>query len=381
MAEVPLTCGELDFPLTNPVLTFQAMINIATYSCTNPRILVPQQGSSIMIDGLDCETQDVVYRNSHLYTAFADLHNWGSGTVEAVRYLKINVSSNSAVIDAEYGADGYYYFDPNIYVDAYDNIVMVFSRSSGNEYAGVRWTYRNSSDAAARASESLQDGFSSYTSTYGMQDGYMRWGDYSGICLDASNDNQLWFCGEYALTQETWGNEIGSCKFVPVQFVNSVGGSQAVGNIKVNSNLTLSSGSSAHLGLGSGNTELTLAQGGSNQDRFTNTNNVPLAKHNNWDNTASWYQLNNGFTVTGKPSETQTAYFIPLNPATITTTVDGAALTNINLLFNDPWYLNSNGTQGNNLQASTPIISNSAPMRGAYNQSSGGVFITQSAST
>jgi hypothetical protein len=53
-----------------------------------------------------------MYRDGFLYTAFPTLHDWGSGTVEAIRYEKIDVSSNTAVIDALYGADGYYYFSP-----------------------------------------------------------------------------------------------------------------------------------------------------------------------------------------------------------------------------------------------------------------------------
>lgn len=176
-----------------------------------------------------------------------------------------------------------------------------------------------------------------------------------------------------------WDTEIGSFKFPPVEFTNFVGGTTAGGSLKINSNQTVNSGSTIRLGMGSSNNEMTLAQGSGNQDRFVNTNGVPLAKHINWDQAASAYLLNNSFTVSGTPGETETAYFIALNPGTITaSSVDGANISGMKLSLDDLWYLNQDGSQNNHFaQATIPITQSSSPMTGAYNQGTGGVFLNQ----
>ncbi|MCL4511124.1 MAG: T9SS type A sorting domain-containing protein [Bacteroidetes bacterium] len=366
-----VTLWRIDNPSSNPTLTQQATIQVGGYYEPPD---AKQEGTTnlISVTSVGTRTQDAVYRNGYLYTAFTTQHDWGSGNVSAIQYEKIDVSSNIAVIDAVYGADYYYYFDPNIYVDAYGDIVLAFGESSGSQYAGVWWSYRTPTDGSMRSSQVLRGGDNYYNGS--------RWGDYSGICLDGKIDSQIWLCGEYATTNTSnWGTWIGSFRFAPVQFTNSVNGSDGGGTLEINSTLVVSSRSSVGFEPNSNNTELTLAQGGSNQDRFTNVNSVPLAKHNNWDAVNSSYLLNNSFTVNGTPGETETAYFLPLNPVTLTaSSIDGANISSLQLQLNDPWYFNSNGSQGNNFtQAAIPITQTSSPMTGAYNQGTGGVFTNQ----
>ncbi|MCL5267523.1 MAG: T9SS type A sorting domain-containing protein [Bacteroidetes bacterium] len=372
-----ITLWKITNPLSNPSLAIQGTISVKTYSVP-PDAEDDDPLGSISVKLVGTSTQDAMYRDGYVYTSFTTGHNWGSSTVSAIQYEKIDVSSNTAVIDDIYGSDGVYYYYPNVYADAYGDIGLVFCRSNLTEYPGVWWTYRLPSDGAARAPQSLHSGEGYYD--YGDQTQVNRYGDYSGMCLDASNDNQIWFCGEWARSNHTqWDTQIGSFAFPLVEFTNNVGGTIAGGTLRINSNQTINSGSALRLGMGSSNDELTLAQGSGNQDRFVNTNNVPLAKHNNWDQTASTYLLNNTFTVNGTAGETETSYFTALNPATITaSSVDGANLSGMQLQLNDPWYLNSNGSQGNNFaQAAIPVTQTSTPMTGAYNQGTGGVFLFQ----
>ncbi len=372
-----VTLWRIDNPLNSPTLTEQAAISISSYSSNNPYNLAPQKGSSIMIEGDNSETQDVVWQNGSLYAAFADLHNWGSGTVEAIHYIKIDVSTNTSVIDALYGADGYYYTYPNIYVDAYGDIAMVFCITSSSEYAGVHWTYRTPTDNSAKSSQSLQDGLGSYTVSWAMRNGDMRWGDYSGICLDASSDNQVWFCGEWATSSNSWSTQIGSFRFAPVQFANqNQNGSDLGGNLLVNSVLQIPSQTEIGFEPNSNNSVKTLASGnvGSPSDRFGSQ------KHNDWNQTASSYLLTNNFSAIDAPGQVQDARFDNLNTAAINlSSSEGITFGNDSLQFNDPWYMKSNGSQGNNYaQAMAPLTQTSAPMTGAYNQTSGGVFLFQS---
>ncbi len=149
---------------------------------------------------------------------------------------------------------------------------MAFARSNANEYSGVYWSYRTPTDASARASQTLQVGAGSYTGSWAEDIyGNMRWGDYSGICLDASSDNQVWFCGEWATSSNSWSTQVGSFRFSPVQFANQdQNGSDLGGNLLVNSTLSISSQTKIGFEPNSNNSVKTLASGSVNSpsDRF-----------------------------------------------------------------------------------------------------------------
>jgi len=219
-----VTLWRINNPLTTPTI-LHTTINVASYSSNSPYNTAPQHGSSVQIYGNDSRTQDVVYRNGYLYSAFADLYNWGSGTVVAIRFLKIDVSSNTAVIDAEYGGGSSYYIYPHIFVDAYGEMAMDFSRSSSTEYPSVLYTYSRPQDPSTMTSSfTLEAGTGPYTF---IPPGYNnpRWGDYSGIALDPTQGNQVWFAGEYATSNNTWGTEIGSYS-IPIMIVTISGPTQ-----------------------------------------------------------------------------------------------------------------------------------------------------------
>jgi len=333
-----ITLWRIDNPLNLPTLIKQATISIASYNSNSPYNTVKQKGTTILIDGGDSRTQDVMYRNGFLYTAFSTLHDWGSGTVEAIRYEKIDVNSNTAIIDALYGADNYYYFYPNIYVDAYGDIVLVYSRSNTNEYAGVYWSYRTPTDASAGSSQALKAGAGEYTVSWAMRNGDMRWGDYNGISLDASSDNQIWFSGEWATNSNSWSTQIGSFRFSPVLFANQNKSNLDLGgNLLVNSLLQISSQTKIGFKPNTNNSVKTLASGSVNSplDRFGSQ------KHNNWNQTSSSYLLTNNFSAIDAPGQEQDARFDNLNAVTITAvSPEVASLSNIIIKFNDPWYLN-----------------------------------------
>ena len=366
-----LTLWRVDNPTNSPTLIRQADISVSNYySPPNAK----QKGSTklISVKRTGTRTQDVVFRDGKIYTSFQTAHNWGSGSVSAIRYVKINISNNSADIDAVYGADNIYYYNPSIYVDAYNDIFLVFNRSNSSEYPGVRWTYRTPTDSEARESQSLKNGASAYTpDTYTVE----RWGDYSGICLDAASDNQIWFYSEWAKSNDDWATQVGSFRFAPVQFTNlNENNSNMGGNILLNSVLSISSGITVGFQPNSTNTAKTLASGdvSSPSDRFGSI------KHNRWNNEAADYILSNDFTAQDAANQTQKAYFKQLEPATVTiSTIENLPLGDNTLSFNDLWYLNSSGAQGNNFASHVVPLNETNVMTGAYNQSSGGVFLDQ----
>ena len=202
------------YPPTPLNWTRQANINIgAYYTAPDAR----QLGGTSVIDTLDTRALNAVYRNGFLYTAFSEAYNWGSGSVSAVRYLKVNTSTNSAAVNATYGADGYYYWMPAIFADSSNNVAMVFARSSSSEYAGIRYTGHKAGDPAGLPSAQLKAGEKYVPLIFAGYRG--RWGDYFGIAGDPADSNKIWVFGEWAKDAtgipdaRDWGTWAGQIEF------------------------------------------------------------------------------------------------------------------------------------------------------------------------
>ena len=116
---------------------------------------------------------------------------------------------------------------------------------------------------------------------------------------------------------------------------------------------------------------------GTNIDRFPNFLGLGLTyKHNNWNGTASDYFLTRQKTV-DQNNNVHNAQFNILYSATLRNSLDGTVYTGANggyIPFVDPWYVANSG--GSQLGTADTITSGSSPT-GAYNQSSGGVFLNQ----
>lgn len=204
------------YPPTAIDMTLQSTINIGAYSLP-PNATQP--GTSDLIDTGDNRAFNAVWQNNRLYTAFNEAHDWGGGggTVSAFRYLKINTSSNTAEINDFFGADGLHYYCPAIAADNADNIVVVFTRSNGSEFAGIRYTGRLTSESALQGSASLKAGTAALTTESGETKS--RWGDYQGAAIDPADGTKVWIYGEYAvdlggMTNDfDWGTWIGQVQF------------------------------------------------------------------------------------------------------------------------------------------------------------------------
>ncbi|HKI46736.1 MAG TPA: T9SS type A sorting domain-containing protein, partial [Balneolales bacterium] len=251
-----VTLWRIDNPISNPSIHQQAIINVASYSVPDSAI---QEGSGFRLDAGDNRTQDCMWRDGYLYTAFTTKHNWGSGNVDAIQYLKINTSTNSAAIDAVYGSASSFYFYPNIYVDNYGNIALDFGRSSSNEYGSFRWAIRRPFDNAMESSQSLQEGSGIYIHYDQSNPRRNRWGDYSGIALDGGKNTKIWMCGEWATSLNAWSTQIGSFDFYPNTLSGPItsnltlDGAYAVpSNVHISSNATLTIDAGTILGMGNG---------------------------------------------------------------------------------------------------------------------------------
>ncbi|MBI1742902.1 hypothetical protein HYR54_07520 [Candidatus Acetothermia bacterium] len=227
------------YPPTPVDMTRQATVSIGSYS---PPPSASQPNCIDTLDTGDNRMYNAIYRNGQLYAAFTQSQDWGHGNVAAIRYLKVNTSTNSTEINTLYGADGFNYFYPAIHTDNSDNIVLVFGRSSPSEFASVRYTGQKTSDDATQSSEQLAGGDTCIQSDPPGKPS--RWGDYFGIAQDPADGSRIWVYGQWAKDISNvqspldWGTWFGETSFsnVPppatrIKFrgtVQSVGGDQTV---------------------------------------------------------------------------------------------------------------------------------------------------------
>jgi hypothetical protein len=202
------------YPPTAVDWTLQSTINIGSYSVA-PN--ASQPGTTDLLDTLDNRMYNAVWQNNRIYAAFTEAHDWGSGTVAALRYLKINTSSNSAEINETFGADGLHYYNAAIATDSSDNIVIVFSRSNSTEYAGARYTGRLTTDSGAQGSSQLKAGTATLFKS--SDEDQNRWGDYQAVAIDPFDGTKVWIYGQWAVdlpgisNDYDWGTWIGQVQF------------------------------------------------------------------------------------------------------------------------------------------------------------------------
>jgi hypothetical protein len=187
---------------TPPSLTREATVSVGSYSAPPD---AEQPGSTTRINTGDARLLNAVYRSGSLYTTHTIMCN---STDACARYLRISTSSNTATLDVAYGAPGFYYFYPAVMPNSSGHIFTVFNRSSASEFAGIRYTWRQTSDPAFQSSASLKAGEATYVRLDSL--GRNRWGDYNGIALDPIAPTQVWIYSEYADSPaNTWGTRVG----------------------------------------------------------------------------------------------------------------------------------------------------------------------------
>lgn len=188
--------------ITNPLgmvqLTLRSRVGIAAY--TFPPSAPQRDGSNIGM--LGPTTQNVIFRNGRLYTAFDQGFNWGSGVVAAIRVLGIDTANSQASIDVVLGADRKSYFLPSIHVDPQNHIYLSFNRSATDEYVSVRYVEDLLSDQRSRVLKT-GDGARGGSAP-------VRWGDHSCMCGDPLAPTNVWLCGEYNTASPFhWGTWVG----------------------------------------------------------------------------------------------------------------------------------------------------------------------------
>ncbi len=179
---------------------------------------VPQLGTSNQLDSLgDRLMYRLSYRNyggTRSLVVTHSVQNDSSSSATGVRWYQLEKTTGNWTVAQQgtYGLnDGAYRWMGSIAQDKVGDLGIGYSISDANHYPGIAYTGRATGDTANKLeAETL------IKAGAGYQTSVNRWGDYSSLSLDPTDDCTMWFATEYLKSNGSytnWGTYITSFKF------------------------------------------------------------------------------------------------------------------------------------------------------------------------
>ena len=175
---------------------------------------VPQSGGST-VQANDYRPQDFEYRDGYAWSVSTIGCNPGGGTVNCLRWVKVNPATATIADAGVYSSAGQHRFFGDLAVNACGDMALGYSKSSTTMWPSVWYTGRKAADAAGtlQAEAELKAGELVYTAFDSVP---RRWGDYTEMTIDPAGTT-FWYLGEYSentgTTQGRWGTWIGSFSY------------------------------------------------------------------------------------------------------------------------------------------------------------------------
>ena len=206
--------SSLNGPLTIPVAPF-------TEACGGG-ICIPQKGTRQTLDSLgDRLMYRVAYRSfPDGHEALVLNHSVDVGSSVGVRWYELRNPAGGTMAggvpvvyqQGTYAPDAAFRWMGSMAMDSAGNIALGYSVSSGAIHPGIRYTGRAPGDPLGLLSveNSIVEGS-------GSQLRADRWGDYSSMRIDPSDDCTLWYTNQYLQENGTfnWSTRIASFRFTP----------------------------------------------------------------------------------------------------------------------------------------------------------------------
>ncbi|HEY4903796.1 MAG TPA: choice-of-anchor D domain-containing protein [Candidatus Sulfotelmatobacter sp.] len=229
--------------LTGPVnLPVAAFLN----GCKASSLCVPQLSTTQLLDGIG---DRLMFRLA--YRHFADGHEslvatHSINTPAVVRWYEVQNPGTTPVVfqQSTFTPDSSYRWMGSIAMDQSGDIALGYSVSSSSMYPAIRYTTRLQSDPL-----NTMDAENSIIEGPAAQVGSNRWGDYSAMQIDPSDDCTFWFTSEYIPSNGdyNWHTRIASfslpsCTSTPPVTLAPSGlyfAAQSVGSASAPQNITL----------------------------------------------------------------------------------------------------------------------------------------------
>ena len=215
------------FTLTNTLPT--APFNSILALCGGSRACIPQPNTTNRIDHLGYRQRPLhrlAYRNFGDHESLVTNQSVSAGTgpngeVSGIRWWELRSPNSSPVIFQEgtYApglTDGIHRWMGSIAMNSHGDIALGFSASNSTNpstFPSVFYTARHAGDPLGQMTlgeGSIKDGTGSQTSS-------QRWGDYTAMVVDPTDDATFWYINEYVPTTSSigWRLRIGAFRLSP----------------------------------------------------------------------------------------------------------------------------------------------------------------------
>jgi hypothetical protein len=176
---------------------------------------IPQPNTSQQLDSLaDRLMYRLAYRNFGDHESLVISHSVdpGNGT-SGIRWYEIRSPGSSPTVyqQGTFAPDSNYRWMPSIAMDKSGDIAVGYSESSSSMAPSIFYNGRLSGDPAG----TLESEAPILNGAYSQTTGLSRWGDYSAMSVDPTDDCTFWYTNEYLPSSGTfnWATQIASFKF------------------------------------------------------------------------------------------------------------------------------------------------------------------------
>jgi hypothetical protein len=218
LATNALNIWQFHVDFTNPLnttLTGPVALPVAAYSeACGGTICIPQPGTTQQVDSLgDRLMWRLAYRNFGAHESLVATHSVVANSSTGVRWYEIRSPASNPIVyqSGTYAPDSNYRWMGSIAMDRAGNIAEGYSVSSSTMFPSIRYSgWQPTVD-----SKGVFESENTLISGTGSETGSGRWGDYTSMTVDPSNDCTFWFVGQYQLTTggQLWRTRIGSFSF------------------------------------------------------------------------------------------------------------------------------------------------------------------------
>jgi hypothetical protein len=175
---------------------------------------IPQAETSNQLDSLgDRLMFRLAYRNFGGHESMVVAHSVTAGSSVGMRWYELRPSSGSLTVyqQGTYAPDSVYRWMGSIAMDKSGDMALGYSVSSSSLHPQIRYTGRLVGDPSG----TMPQGEATLYEGTGSQTSYVRWGDYTEMSVDPSDDCTFWYVNEYEPSNGSfnWHTRIGSFKF------------------------------------------------------------------------------------------------------------------------------------------------------------------------
>ena len=205
---------------SNSTLSAASNIAVAGFSeACNGGVCIPQTGTNQQLDSLgDRLMYRLAYRNLGDHEALVVAHSVAVNGATGVRWYELRNPTGTSLANGTpvvfqqgtYAPDSVYRWMPSVAMDRNGDIALGYSVSSAATHPGSRYTVRTPADPAntMEAENTIVTGAGSQTG------GLNRWGDYTSMAIDPSDDCTFYYTNQYLQTTGNfnWSTRVGTFK-------------------------------------------------------------------------------------------------------------------------------------------------------------------------